>query len=155
VPIAGKFQVSPLSNVWKTVIRYMRNQPQCAPFKTWFVWSGDPARDVREIDYNDLPAVKVSPGDGAGQWLDEQAQELTLYYLFDIAVGTTDVTHLFDAWYAIHTSLFTGNTLLGQLEAYQVIQKTSTGVAHKPVAYSGGTGLTARASMRIKMRINS
>jgi hypothetical protein len=155
VPLASKFAVSPLSNVWHTVIRYMRQQPQCAPFKTWFVWEGDPGKDAREIDWNDLPAIRVSAGDGSGQWLDEQAHELVLFYTFDIAVATTKITNLFDAWYAVHTSLFTGNTLLGQLEAYQVIQKTSTGVAHKPITFTGGAGLLARASMRIKMRINS
>ena len=105
----------------------MRSQPQVAPFHTWFIWEGDPKKDTREIDWGDLPAIRISPADGPMGWLDEVSHELQLNIKLEIAVGSTDITQLFDAWAAVHSSLFTGNTLLGQLESYQVIQKTMTG----------------------------
>lgn len=153
--LRAPFPISPITNVWKAVIRYLRSQPQAAPFKTWFVWDGDPRRDMREIDWGDLPAIRISPGDAQGVWIDEISHQLTFLVRIEIAVASTDVTQLYDAWHAIHTSMFTGNTLLGQLEQYQVIQKTSTAAAVRPTAFGGNTGLMASGTLTIKMRLDS
>ncbi len=121
---------------------------------TFQFWSGDPSDVATNTDEN-MPLLRMTPMSGQSGWLDENAHQFRWPLKIELGVNGTDVRLMFDFWDAIRRALFTGNTLLNQLYAFQVIQKTLTSPAVEPHLWGATSGLSAVAMLTILLRLDT
>jgi hypothetical protein len=142
--------------VWGNVIAWLKKDPVLhGGVDTWQIWDGSSESTDAPTEEN-LPLIRITPANGIGRWLDENAHELTLGMTLYLAVEGTDITLLFDFWAAVMAALFTGNTLLNQLYAYQVISKTMTAPTFSdPQLWGEKAAMASAATLQIRMRVNS
>ena len=153
--MVSAFPTSPISTLWRAIVSALQTDPVLgAQIELWQVWQGEDI-DLVDVTSDNLPFLRITPKSSPQDWLDEAAAQITFTLEIKIGVSGTDVTALFDAWHAVHTALFTGNTVLNALYPLGVIQKTITQAAIVPAVYDGASGLEGTGLLRIKTRINS
>jgi hypothetical protein len=154
-PLANPFPQTTRSQVWDTLIAYLKADPVLSPrVDTWQTWDGSDDSIAEPTD-EDLPFVRITPRTGQQKWLDENAQGYRFAIDFDLGIGGTDIRAAFDFWGAFESCLFNGNFLLDQLYAFQVIQKTVTAPNFTPRLFGEASGIAVKVTLEIYMRINS
>ncbi len=102
-----------------------------------------------------MPLLVITPDAGPSGWLDENAHKFLWTLRIELGINGTDVRIMMDYWECIRRALFTGNALLNQLYPFEVIQKTLTTPATKPVLWGQTSGISATCTLAILLRLHS
>ncbi len=154
-PQDNPFPQGTLSQIWDALVLALSTDPVLqSAVDTMQFWSGDPS-DLNVNTDENMPLLRMTPMSGQSSWLDEGAHQFRWPLKLELGITGTDVRVMMDYWECIRRALFTGNTLLNQLYAFQVIQKTLTSPAVEPHLWGATSGLSATAILSILLRLDS
>jgi hypothetical protein len=136
----AKFLPTTRSQAWSATITYLKRSPSLQPVKQWFVWTGDNKHDMRDIVYQDMPALRITPDiSGETKWIDEISHTTSIKFRHELWIGGTRVTDFIDYWGAVELAWFDAtNQLFAELVPLRGWQKTITGPTPAPVDLPGG-----------------